>query len=130
MDFVKGSPADGPPPAQEGANEIEQLLKFLTVDLVSGEYSAHIAVMLGVSLVACIAGLYAVSSLESVAAKGPPPLGEGQVTVGKHWLEDDEVKGAIFDCDGTLVDSMGAWLPSWEAAAKEFGLTISEEQFW
>ena len=130
MDFVKGSPADGPPPAATAEGEIEQLIKFLTVDLVSGEYSAQIFVMLGVSLVACIAGLYAVSSLESVAAAAKPPLGEGQVTVGRHALQEDEVKGAVFDCDGTLVDSMGAWLPSWEAAAKEFGLTISEEQFW
>ena len=26
-------------------------------------------------------------------------------------LADDEVEGAVFDCDGTLIDSMSAWLP-------------------
>ena len=57
-------------------------------------------------------------------------LHRGTVTVGPHTLRDDEVQGALFDCDGTLIDSMAAWLPSWKRSCEEFGLAITEEQFW
>lgn len=37
-----------------------------------------------------------------------------------------ELEAVIFDCDGTLVDSMGAWIPSWKHACSLHGLTITE----
>lgn len=41
-----------------------------------------------------------------------------------------ELQGVIFDCDGTLIDSMGAWLPSWVHACTKYGLVITEARFW
>lgn len=41
-----------------------------------------------------------------------------------------EIEGAIFDCDGTLVDSMRMWLPCWYHACAKFDLVITEERFW
>ena len=40
------------------------------------------------------------------------------------------LEGVIFDCDGTLIDSMGAWLPSWQHACGLHGLSITEARFW
>lgn len=34
-----------------------------------------------------------------------------------------EVRGAIFDCDGTLVDSMGMWGHAWDWLAERHGVT-------
>jgi len=39
---------------------------------------------------------------------------------------DDEVEGYIFDIDGTLIDTMPHFFPSWVLACKEHGLTITE----
>ena len=36
----------------------------------------------------------------------------------------------MFDCDGTLIDSMSAWLPSWYHASAKFGLVMTEARFW
>jgi len=52
------------------------------------------------------------------------------LTVGGLTLADDEVEGAIFDCDGTLIDSMGAWLPSWQHTCEKYGLEMTEGRFW
>ena len=48
--------------------------------------------------------------------------------LGAH-LQDDQVQGAIFDIDGTLLDSMSGYFPSWEYACAKHGLTITIEQF-
>ena len=37
---------------------------------------------------------------------------------------------ALFDVDGTLVDSMGRFFPSWNEAGKEYGLSMTEAQFY
>ncbi|HVX12392.1 MAG TPA: HAD family phosphatase [Pirellulales bacterium] len=37
--------------------------------------------------------------------------------------------GLIFDVDGVLVDSYAAHFESWQIAAREFGFTISEDEF-
>eukprot|EP00913_Durusdinium_trenchii_P034371 g32155.t1 len=56
------------------------------------------------------------------------------VTVGPHRLEEAEVKGAIFDVDGTLLDTMPIFYPSWPRTATgeqpRFGLRVSEEDFY
>jgi beta-phosphoglucomutase-like phosphatase (HAD superfamily) len=41
-----------------------------------------------------------------------------------------DIEGAIFDCDGTLIDSMRMWLPCWYHACEKFDLTMTEEMFW
>lgn len=38
------------------------------------------------------------------------------------------VTGIIFDCDGTLLDSMDAWLSTESYLAKRSGITLSEEE--
>ena len=38
------------------------------------------------------------------------------------------VQGVIFDCDGTLLDSMGAWLAAQEEIARQAGKDLSEEE--
>jgi beta-phosphoglucomutase-like phosphatase (HAD superfamily) len=52
------------------------------------------------------------------------------LTVGSHIVNDEELEGAIFDCDGTLIDSMLSWLPSWTATCSMYGLSITEGDFW
>lgn len=54
------------------------------------------------------------------------------VTVGPRCLKDHEVQGAIFDVDGTLIDSMALFYPSWPLTGTlpEFGLEVSEEEFY
>jgi len=41
-----------------------------------------------------------------------------------------EVKGALFDVDGTLLDSMSGFFPSWVAVGKDYGITLTEEEFY
>ena len=41
-------------------------------------------------------------------------------------LNDDEVEGFLFDIDGTLVDTMPHFYPSWIVACEQHGLTITE----
>uniref|UniRef100_A0A7S1FHB9 Uncharacterized protein n=1 Tax=Noctiluca scintillans TaxID=2966 RepID=A0A7S1FHB9_NOCSC len=52
--------------------------------------------------------------------------------VGAHRVYDDELQGAIFDVDGTLLDSMPLFFPSWVAtgALPQFDLTFTEEYFY
>lgn len=54
------------------------------------------------------------------------------VTVGPRRLEDAEVQGAIFDVDGTLLDTMPIFYPSWPRTGQQprFGLKISELDFY
>lgn len=54
----------------------------------------------------------------------------GQRTVGDHFLHDEEVKGLIFDCDGTLLDTMPLFFHSWEEVCPEFGLSITLDDFY
>jgi beta-phosphoglucomutase family hydrolase len=42
----------------------------------------------------------------------------------------ERFKGLIFDCDGTLVDSMPLHYLAWKAAMQEVNIQISEEQFY
>jgi beta-phosphoglucomutase family hydrolase len=42
----------------------------------------------------------------------------------------ERFQGLIFDCDGTLVDTMPLHYRSWAQAMQEFNLHISEEQFY
>ena len=37
---------------------------------------------------------------------------------------------ALFDVDGTLVDSMGRFFPSWNEAGKEYNMSMTEAQFY
>ena len=38
------------------------------------------------------------------------------------------VKGVIFDCDGTLLDSMGIWQSLEIKIAQESGIALTEEE--
>ena len=38
----------------------------------------------------------------------------GMVTVGPKTLADEDVRGHIFDCDGTLLESMSLFFHSWK----------------
>jgi len=42
----------------------------------------------------------------------------------------EEVQGALFDIDGTLLDTMPGFLPGWNITGEEFGLKMSEEVFY
>ncbi len=42
----------------------------------------------------------------------------------------DRFKGLIFDCDGTLVDTMPLHFLAWQQAMQEVGISISEQQFY
>ena len=43
---------------------------------------------------------------------------------------DVEIKGLLFDCDGTLVNSMPVWANNWVETCSEFGLELDEERFY
>eukprot|EP01048_Picozoa_sp_COSAG05_P018024 COSAG05_NODE_2565_length_2890_cov_2.909710_2_plen_193_part_00 len=45
-------------------------------------------------------------------------------------LADADVQGAIFDIDGTLLDTMPGYFPSWTYACEQLGLSITEEEFY
>lgn len=40
------------------------------------------------------------------------------------------VKGLVFDCDGTLVNSMPMWAENWRRTCKDFGIDFSEDRFY
>jgi len=50
--------------------------------------------------------------------------------IGGRTVPEGKLQGALFDVDGTLVDTMTRWIPSWNDAGKQFGLTMSEDDFW
>ena len=41
-----------------------------------------------------------------------------------------KIKGLIFDCDGTLVDSMPAHWLAWEEVTKRHGLKFTKDRFY
>lgn len=51
-------------------------------------------------------------------------------TVGPHVIADDSVRGLLFDCDGTLLDSMPLFLFSWYEVCPKFGLKMTEDDFY
>eukprot|EP00035_Acanthoeca_spectabilis_P008769 m.158029 g.158029 ORF g.158029 m.158029 type:complete len:234 (+) comp14494_c0_seq1:45-746(+) len=51
-------------------------------------------------------------------------------TVGLHVLHDADVKGHIFDVDGTLIDTMPGFLPSWYTVSAEKGMKMTDELFY
>ena len=50
--------------------------------------------------------------------------------VGSKSIPESELQGALFDVDGTLVNSMPRFFPSWNVAGKDFGLVMTEESFY
>ncbi|MCU1394970.1 MAG: family phosphatase [Ilumatobacteraceae bacterium] len=45
------------------------------------------------------------------------------------WTPSDDVTGLIFDCDGTLADTMPVHFVAWTAMLEPHGLTFPEAQF-
>ena len=53
--------------------------------------------------------------------------------VGTHIVPDEMLEAAIFDVDGTLINSMAAFYPEWNIVGKEVGFgetAMSEEEFY
>lgn len=44
-------------------------------------------------------------------------------------IDEEEVEGLIFDCDGTLVDTMPAYWSSWKRTSEHFNLDFSEKRW-
>lgn len=44
-------------------------------------------------------------------------------------IDEVEVEGLIFDCDGTLVDTMPAYWSSWKRTCEHFNLDFSEKRW-
>ena len=57
-------------------------------------------------------------------------LPHGQLTVGPHFVKSTEIKGLLFDCDGTLIDTMPLFYHSWADVCPRFGLSLSENEFY
>jgi HAD superfamily hydrolase (TIGR01509 family) len=49
---------------------------------------------------------------------------------GLNWTLPEGIKGLIFDCDGTLVDSMPLHYKAWETVLQRHDLHLSEERFY
>eukprot|EP00040_Diaphanoeca_grandis_P012263 m.62323 g.62323 ORF g.62323 m.62323 type:complete len:234 (-) comp23133_c0_seq1:27-728(-) len=50
--------------------------------------------------------------------------------VGDRVIPDEELEALIFDIDGTLIDTMPTFFPSWVETTKKHGLSITEDQFY
>jgi beta-phosphoglucomutase-like phosphatase (HAD superfamily) len=83
-------------------------------------------------------GLLGMVSMQPLDVGLPPPLRDlpggvlpnEQMTVGTRVLADSEVRGLLFDCDGTLLDSMPLFLHSWTAVCPRFGLSMTMDDFY
>mmetsp|Transcript_125220 Transcript_125220/g.401146 ORF Transcript_125220/g.401146 Transcript_125220/m.401146 type:complete len:249 (-) Transcript_125220:149-895(-) len=51
-------------------------------------------------------------------------------TIGNHVVPTDQLQGALFDVDGTLIDSMPFFWPTWPTWGKLYDLTITEDDFY
>lgn len=47
-----------------------------------------------------------------------------------NWTLPEGIKGLIFDCDGTLVDTMALHFQAWTAVLRRHSLEFSEERFY
>lgn len=47
-----------------------------------------------------------------------------------HKVQEDELQGLVFDCDGTLIDTMPAYWQSWKQLAINFKLKMTEKRFY
>ena len=45
-------------------------------------------------------------------------------------MTDSEIRGLIFDCDGTLVDTMPLHWRAWNSVCKRHGIVFPEERFY
>ena len=57
-------------------------------------------------------------------------LPDGQRTVGSHFVADADLAGLLFDCDGTLIDTMPLFYHSWAEVCPQHGLSMSEDDFY
>ena len=57
-------------------------------------------------------------------------LPDGQRTVGSHFVADADLAGLLFDCDGTLIDTMPLFYHSWADVCPQHGLSMSEDDFY
>jgi beta-phosphoglucomutase-like phosphatase (HAD superfamily) len=48
----------------------------------------------------------------------------------EYQVREHELQGLIFDCDGTLVDTMPAYWESWRRLTRQFGLNFNEKRFY
>jgi beta-phosphoglucomutase-like phosphatase (HAD superfamily) len=48
----------------------------------------------------------------------------------KLTIPDGDFKAYLFDCDGTIVDSMPLHFVAWSKALHEWACAITEEQFY
>merc|ERR1711971_234230 len=55
---------------------------------------------------------------------------QGMAPVGNHVVKSGELQGALFDVDGTLLDTMPQFWPSWPEWGKLHGLEITEDDFY
>ena len=57
---------------------------------------------------------------------------DGLTRVGPHRVSDDEIEGAVFDVDGTLLDTMPLFYPGWPKTAEspEFNMKCTEYDFY
>ncbi len=47
-----------------------------------------------------------------------------------HTVSEKELEACIFDCDGTLVDSMPLYFKTWELTCEFFGLSFTKVEFY
>ena len=57
-------------------------------------------------------------------------LPDGQRTIGPHFVADADLAGLLFDCDGTLIDTMPLFYHSWAEVCPQHGLSMSEGDFY
>lgn len=51
-------------------------------------------------------------------------------TPATTWTVDPRIRGLIFDCDGTLVDTMPLHWRAWQTLTHRYGFTFTEAQFY
>eukprot|EP00290_Baffinella_frigidus_P001215 CAMPEP_0180179032 /NCGR_PEP_ID=MMETSP0986-20121125/38789_1 /TAXON_ID=697907 /ORGANISM="non described non described, Strain CCMP2293" /LENGTH=164 /DNA_ID=CAMNT_0022132053 /DNA_START=122 /DNA_END=616 /DNA_ORIENTATION=- len=56
-------------------------------------------------------------------------MGGAEMSDGGSRPAEENIEALIFDCDGTLVDSMPIWAENWRMTCAEFGLQFTTEMF-
>ena len=62
------------------------------------------------------------------AAAANGTLSPAAAAVPEHLLPAG-ARGLVFDCDGTLLDTMSTHWQAWKLACQRFGLSITVQQF-
>ncbi|KAJ1439334.1 HAD-like domain-containing protein, partial [Ochromonadaceae sp. CCMP2298] len=51
-------------------------------------------------------------------------------SMATYRVLEEDLQGLVFDCDGTLIDTMPAYWASWKVTCRHFGLDFNQQRFY